>query len=534
MLSKVFFIAFTIYLRPMKNIESTFYTRYSTWLGHATFVVLTIMAFAFFKERTLILDASFQSFLLLRFNDFAIQVNRFGAAMTQIFPLMASRLGGSLATILTAYSLGFVLVHWVMFWICDRVLKQKAMAFAIVLFNVFMVNNTFFWAQNEVIQAISLGFVFWSLLLRRGSFAAFQWYDFPLMLGILITLVYFHPLVIFPFAFISIYFFLDYLTKRADNFKQISDISPPLSILLILMTISGFVLITLFKNKITPNYYDTNTSTRIILPHETLLSFILRLKDVPSFKDFKAHLWGDFPLLPLSLLAITAFYVVKKRYLKLLLVWLSVLSYILIIMISYREGGSWFHIESQYLPMSIFVIMPLVWELIPEINDFKFNFNSKFLIFNSKDTPSVFSLNKGLIITTIVMSVLILSRLIDIYQTRDFYKKRVEYIGELLEKTKKLEGTKFAVEERLIDKSRLMQTWGFEYESLYYSALQSPDSMRNIAIFNNKAELKWQLGPDYTPKAMFTSIFYSDLNQRLFHQTDTIHPFKFLEEKDLK
>ena len=517
----------------MKNSNSTFYTQYSTWLGHATFVILTIMAFAFFKERTLILDASLQSFLILRFNDFAIQVNRFGAAMTQIFPLMASRLGGSLATILTAYSLGFVLVHWVMFWICDRVLKQKAMAFAVVLFNVFMVNNTFFWTQNEVIQAISLGFVFWALLLRRGSFAAFRWYDFPLMLGILITLVYFHPLVIFPFAFISIYFFLDYFTKnktvlveeRAAR-NQTSDIrnSAPLSILLILMTISGFILITLFKNKITPNYYDTNTSTRIILPHETLLSFILRLKDVPSFKDFKTHLWTDFPLLPLSLWTITAFYVVKKRYLKLFLVWLSVLSYSLIIMISYREGGSWFHIESQYLPMSIFVIMPLVWELIPEIRDFKFQ------ISNSKNSKSgIWNLE---LLKFGIIGILILSRLIDIYQTRDFYKKRVEYIGELLEKTKKLEGTKFAVEERLIDKSRLMQTWGFEYESLYYSALQSPDSMRNIAIFNNKVDLKWQLGPDYTPKAMFTSIFYSDLNQRLFHQTDTIHPFKFLEEKD--
>jgi hypothetical protein len=181
----------------MKNSASSFYTRYSTWLGHATFAVLTLMAFAFFKERTLILDASLQSFHILKNNDFAIQVNRFGAAMTQIFPLMAARFGGSLRTILMAYSLGFVLVHWLMFWLCDRVLMQKKMAFGIVLFNVFFVNNTFFWAQNEVIQAISLGFVFWSLLLRRGSFATFRWFDYPLTLGVLITLVFFHPLMLF-------------------------------------------------------------------------------------------------------------------------------------------------------------------------------------------------------------------------------------------------------------------------------------------------------------------------------------------------
>ena len=95
--------------------------------------------------------------------------------------------------------------------------------------------------------------------------------------------------------------------------------------------------------------------------------FRSRLTEVPSFKDLSANLWTDFGLLPLSILALKVFYVVKKRFLKLALVWVSVLAYTLIILISYREGGSWFHIESQYLPMSIFVILPLVWELIPEL-----------------------------------------------------------------------------------------------------------------------------------------------------------------------
>ena len=70
-------------------------------------------------------------------------------------------------------------------------------------------------------------------------------------------------------------------------------------------------------------------------------------------------------------------------------------------------------------------------------------------------------------ITTAIVCITILYRLIDIYKTRDFYKKRVDYIGELLEKTKKLKGTKFLVEEKLIKKDLLLQTWGFGYETLY-------------------------------------------------------------------
>ena len=508
----------------MKNNETPFYSSYSTWLGHCTFAVLTLMAFVFFKERTLILDAALQSFIILRDNDFAIQVNRFGAAMTQIFPLIASRLGGSLQTILTAYSLGCVVVHWGMFWLCDRILKQKEMAFGIVLFNVFMVNSTFYWAQNEVIQAISWGFVFWSLLLRRGSLAAFRWFDYPLVIGLLMTLVFFHPLFLFPFSFMSIYFLIDYYPKNKVinaplNFK-FQTLNSFISLILIVFL--GFLIIYFLKNKLMPNYYDPTATERLFLDKKDLINFLLNINNAQSFKDFKTHLFTDFALLPFVLVMISVFYLIKRHYLKLLLVWFSLIFYTLIILISYREGGSWFHIESQYLPMSIFVIMPLIWELIPQISNFRFQISNskskKFGIWNLK----------------LIMSFIILFRLISIYKTHDFYTKRVNYIGEILEKTKRFEGTKFVIEERNIDKTPLIQTWGFAYESLYYSALQSPDSTRSITILIEKSAIIKALSAKNSFEGIFTPTPYKQLNPRLFHPTDTINGYKLLEEKDLE
>jgi hypothetical protein len=520
----------------MKNAQSSFYSRYSTWLGHSTFAVLTVMAFAFFKERTLILDAALQSFIVLRDNDFAIQVNRFGAVMTQAFPLIAARLGGSLQIVLTAYSLGFVLVHWAMFWLCDRILKQKEMAFGIVLFNVFMVNSTFYWAQNEVIQAISLGFVFWSLLLRRGNFVAFRWFDYPLVIGLLITLVFFHPLFLFPFSFVSIYFLIDYYQKNktinaplAFKFQTLNSF-----ISLILMVFLSFLILYFLKNKLMPNYYDPSAIERLFLDKNDLINFLLNIKNAPSFKDLKTHLWTDFTLFPMVLVMISVFYLNKRNFLKLLLVWFSVVFYTLMILISYREGGSWFHIESQYLPMSIFVIMPLIWELIPDLINANSSFNSKLLFkFNLKKDPSVFLINKGIFIG-IIMSFVVLFRLIAMYKTHDFYTKRVNYIGELLEKTKRLEGTKFVIDERNMDKTPLIQTWGFAYESLYYSALQSPDSTRSITILiENEAILK-ALSAKNSFQGIFTPTAYWQLNPRFFHPIDTVNGYKLLEEKDLK
>jgi hypothetical protein len=525
----------------MKNNASPVFSSYSTWLGHSTFTVLTVMAFVFFKERTLILDAALQSFIILRDNYFAIQVHRFGAAMTQIFPLGAAKLGGSLPTILTAYSLSFVVVHWVMFWLCDRVLKQKAMAFGIVLFNVFMVNHTFYWAQNELIQAISLNFVFWAFLLSRGSFAAFRWFDYLLFLGLLITLAFFHPLIVFPFLFMASYFLINYFNLKSINNKSsnlelinknksINANNTPLSILPILAAFSGFLIIYLLKNQLLPNYYDPSARERLMLNKEELFNFLLKINNAPSFNDFKAHLWTDFALLPIFLIILSIFYIIKKRIFTLFFIWLSVISYTLMVIISYREGGNWFHIESQYLPMSIFVIVPFIYELIPEfqISNFKFQISDfKFYKIISQCLKSeIWNLK-------LIMPLLILFRLIDIYKTHDFYTKRVQYIGAILDKTKQFEGTKFIIEERDIDKTPLIQTWGFAYETLYYSALQSPDSVRSVTVLVDSVAISKVLNTSTIFQGIFTPTHYKQLNPRLFHQKDTVQLYKLLKDKDL-
>ncbi len=499
----------------MKNINSDFYTAISTRIGHATFAVLTIFAFFFFKERTLFLDVSFQSFLIILHNDFAIQVHRFGAAMTQIFPLTAYRLGGSLTTILTAYSLSFVLVHWIMFWLCDSVLKQKELAFAIVLFNVFMVNNTFFWVQNEVIQAISLGLLFWALLLRRGSFSAFKWFDYPIVVSILVTLAYFHPLVVFPFLFTAAYFFLTFFERKKDHQPP----TPPLSIPVIFTAVTGYFIVNFINTNYTPNSYDPSAKGRINF-EGTFSYFITNIETVPGFKDFRDNLWSDFALLPISLMALTIYFLLTKKILKLLFVWASVIAYVLLIVISYRHGGSWFHVESQYLPMSIFVILPLVWEFIPALSTVKM--------------PSISMPNGSVKLVACLVGLAILFRFFDIFQTHFIYQKRVHYIGEMLEKTKKLEGTKFMIDDRNIDKKVMIQSWGFAIESLYYSALQSPDSVRSIVVFPNKEEMDATAKDPSVFLNRLTPALFKDLNPHLFHQTDLVNPYILLEEKDVR
>ena len=502
-------------------MNQLFFNRYLTILGHLTFTILGIMAFVFFKERTVILDASYQSFLILLKNDFAIQVNRFGAVITQIFPLVALRLGASLEGILTAYSLGFVIVHWLMFSVCNHFLKQKELAFSIVLFNVFMVNNTFYWVQNEIIQAISLNFIFWAILLKRASFTTFRWFDYPVLSGILITLAYFHPLIIFPFSFMSIFFILYnfYHKKHATTATKY-----PLSNPVIFTAFISFLTIYLFKKFITPNNYDTDAAGRLDI--NDTLGFILKINTISSYHDFMNHILKDFYLLPLAFMIITVFYMVKKHYLKLFFIGFNIIAYTIMVMVAYREGGSWFYVESQYLPMSIFVIVPLVWEIIPSITT---HFNNTSSV---KTRISTFYEKFRFAIIAIAISLIIFIRLVDIFKTRDVYKKRLDYIGQILDKTKRFEGTKFALEEADEDKQILVQTWGIPTETLYYSALQSPDSTRSIMIF---ADIKNVTDWDKDRKIFHGEWLkepYINLNPHLFHFTDTIRGYHIIERKN--
>lgn len=86
-------------------------------IGALTYLCLFIFSIVFYKERTVILDASFQLFNILKSGSFAIQVNRFGAAFTQIFPLLASKLSLPLYQVAGAYSVGFILYYFTCFLI---------------------------------------------------------------------------------------------------------------------------------------------------------------------------------------------------------------------------------------------------------------------------------------------------------------------------------------------------------------------------------------------------------------------------------
>ena len=76
-------------------------------LGCAYFILSIGLSIQFAEERIAFGDAAYQLFSILRTKDFAIQVMRFGACCTQIFPLAGSWLHLDLESIMYLYSISF-------------------------------------------------------------------------------------------------------------------------------------------------------------------------------------------------------------------------------------------------------------------------------------------------------------------------------------------------------------------------------------------------------------------------------------------
>ena len=489
--------------------------RYTTILGHAAFGVLAILAIVFWRERTIMLDASFQSFNIINNGKLAIQVQRFGAAFVQSFPLVTSKLGLPLSIILTLYSLSFVIFHWLAFVICDKVLKVKSLALGIVLWYMLMTAHTFYWAQNEIIQGISLTFVYFALLINRGEFTKLCWWEYPLSIALVFTLVYFHPLIIFPFCFLWGYFLIDKIVTTSSknlpshklshkNTLSPFSISSKLSLGMFAWSAIGFMVANAVKFYIIGvSYYDKGSSERfsnhIVRPLKELMTG-------PSQKMFWGHCFDDFALVLPFMIAITGFYIWQKSFLKLLFFVSTTLFFIFIIATSYFDSKDWFYLESQYLPLAVMLAIPFIFDILPNI----------------KNT----NLAIGIIVFILIFKILY------IFQTHKIYTHRLNYLTELLNKTHKLEGTKFLVSSDNIDEKTLLMPWGSAYETLYISAIQSPDSTRSIYITPELDQILRKTDSRKKFYTTFQNIEYAELNKRYFNFQDTTQGYKVWEKKD--
>jgi hypothetical protein len=172
--------------------------------GLLLFVGYFIASSVYCLERTLFLDNAFQTFLMISDGRIEINANRWPAIIVRFLPFVFIKLHLPLKAVLWAFSISYVLFHFILFSIVNYVLLDKKAAVLLLATITLPVVHGFFWCNSELVLGLSL-LVLWTALVSSQKQ--------KMSLCMLPVLVWIHPLVLFPFAFLILY----YLKTSSDN-----------------------------------------------------------------------------------------------------------------------------------------------------------------------------------------------------------------------------------------------------------------------------------------------------------------------------
>lgn len=414
-------------------------------LGILVYAILLVLALIFFEERTAFLDIAYHLFYILKDGDFAIQNNRFGSCFTQVFPLIAGKLNLDLQNIMKVYSVAFVIVYASVFFVMMMVVKSYQFGLVMLLHCILMVTDTFFWIQSELPQGLAFLLLFFSFIVHKKNFANSIWYLPFITLGMLLV-TFFHPLILFPFLFIVAFFY----TKPHLQLKPI----------LVSLVITFFGIVVLKQL-----FFKTTYDSAALGGLKNFITLFPNYVTLQSNINFIKYVLVDYQIIAFVFFVLLFFYGRLKQFYKLLLLLVFVGGYFLLVNVSFNNGEEQFYMENLYLPLSIMIIIPFVFDFIPSI-------------------PSKYIMP----ILCLVLAV----RLFQIGLNHQPYTERLTYLKQILDKTEQLENKKIIIPTSALSEDKLMMTWASPYEFWLLSTTHT-NSTRSVFITDAPNEISWAL-----------------------------------------
>lgn len=452
-------------------------TLYKT--GFLAYAILIVMATLFYKERTIFMDAAYHLFSILLNNDFAIQHNRFGAVVTEVFPVMGSKLGLSLKTIVILYSTGTMFFYFLCYFICGSVLRQYQYALLVLMFSILFATETFFWPYSELQQGCTMLIVMFAILNTKMQLAL----KYVLILVLTITLVFIHPLILIPASFLFIYLLLS---------KQVNAATRE-----IVICFATFIALYFLKSHFSSTPYEAKASADSISGINTLLP---QYFDLYSVKKFIADCRGKFIWIPIVFLGTLAYYIVKRKWLLLGLYVVTVCGLITIINLSYHysEVPS-FYIENLYLPVCILLATPAIFEILPMLRNKK--------------------------VGVALLLLITISGTYRIYHHHTFYKNRLNWLRGFYTENK---DEKLIVNQSHTPMGTLIFSWGTPYEFWLLSTLETGKST-SIIVTDNPDGYVYAAEEKKTFITTWGAFPYADLPKQYFRFTDTVSEYRVIK-----
>jgi hypothetical protein len=464
----------------------------ASYVSVAAMAALLVLAFVYYKERALFLDSSYVLFRIVNDGHLAIQENRFGSFITQIVPLIGSKLHLSIKTIVIAYTVSFNVFYLAVISLLVFRLRQYGLAILMSLFYLLFVTDTFYWTNNEVHQGIAWMFLTLGLL----QYGASQKWNIGILLLVLAALAFLaissHMLVVMPFAFLWFYIVFD---------RNISPFTLKQSIVLSLLLL---LLIWLKYHYSVAQSYDGD---KLKATDKISLIDIYYAAKGRFGVDFIKQCIRVYWLVPM-LFCIGIFSLLKdKKW------WLAIISvfgcaaYYVFMCITFTGAGYYerFHIESEWMGLGIIASAPFVLHFLPRIKP---------------------------VYAMYCIALIGIVRLTYILQSSTLFTTRLQNTEKVMAVMQTKGITKLGITEEMQQLYIKNQDWALPEESILLSAMNNENPQRSFFILHEGALSPEILNNKKTFVGCFHNYSLTEMNYEYF-TIDTIQRYTVLTYDEL-
>lgn len=448
-------------------------------IGYGVWVAMLLLSLVFYRQRAFFMDAGFQLFNLINEGTIQIYHHRFVTGIPQILPWLLLKAGAPLQALALSFSAGYILFYLLVYHLLVRYAKNDQLGWTLIFLFTLISLDSFYHIQSELYIGLALLLLAFGLVLKNPALNS------PaaklLLLPLLVAVAFSHKLSVIFFVFLWLFFGLS--DKNLRNRRY-------------LVLLCVFLAIAAFRATFFTNWYEAAKQVEF---RGNLEHYFPNLLGIPSNLIFLKRCVQYYYLLPILLSALSVFYFLKKKWLKPGLMWSFTLGFALLYNISDPQALYRFYSEVTYLPLTIFVAVPFLFDFVPSLV-------SKWPHLEKRALPIAFTALMLLRLGTITLNHSTFDRQFS-WITTQFHQRPGSH--------------RLLIKSENVPMDSVLMEWGAPFSAMHITALAAPDSAKTILILPDFDWFEDKMGR----KDIFFSPFHKvlekdDLNRRYYNPPD--------------
>lgn len=419
-----------------------------TWLALAAWLALLVLAVVAWRERALFMDASFQAFHMLLEGRPLVYHYRFCNALSQILPVLAIHLGLPLKAVLFGYSLNVWLLWFGIWLLLHYGLRHERLAWVWLLFLTLISLDSFYFIPPELFQGVGWMLLLWAWVARHPHMAGWRFWLVALLLTA--TFTFAHSLVPLVFFYCFGWFWLDRPDWRHRRMVALAA-----------LVVGVMVVHELWFT----DWYDAMKKEEF---WRHARQYWPRYHELPANARFLAKAVKFYYLLPALALLMSAVYVWRRCWLKLVWMWCFGLAFVLLLHIGSPATAYRFYSEANYMPLSVVVALPFVFDGWAAFRQM------------AERRGMYWLWPKGALV---LVALMLAVRINTLWHNHDHFVRRLDWMVDTVRHARH----NWQTNRVLVPKARapmdlIVMEWSVPYESVLATALIHPDSAGEVFV----------------------------------------------------